>query len=147
MRFLLARDQHEVNGVSVESELLQFGAFLLSVKQCFDRNPVLCMLESRSEGKTSEDVLQFHDCAAQLFLNGVQVFWHMPGRGRIVIQFPNLGLVLYTLPAFAVTDASRMLAPFRHQRSISCRMVMEAGVRMTRLLVLFVAFPLYPWLH
>lgn len=149
LRFLLARDQHQVNVASWEIELLQFGAFFLSVRQCFIDKPAFCVTKEAHEGATLETIMRYHDCQNRQYEDnmpvrvfGSHVFWYLPHKLEIVAYLPHMGLILYVLPASLVSEVSQILAAFRDERSMNWRLAKELGVRLTKLFALFVAIPL-----
>lgn len=142
LRFLLARDRHQVKVAKIEVDLLQFGAFLLSVKQCFENKPAFCLLKEQHQGKDLQSTLQFHKCQSRLFQDELRGFWHLPHRVQVVAYVPHMSLILYVLPAFMVSEVAYVLAAFQQQQSMNCRLLKDVGVALLRLSCLFVAIPL-----
>jgi hypothetical protein len=142
LRFILARNRRQVNLAKIEVDLLQFGAFCLSLKQCFDDKPAFCLLSEQDHGHTVESTLPFHDCQSRLFQDELRGFWHMPHRDQVAAYVPRMSLILYVLPAFMVSEVSYILAALQQEQSMNFRLLKELGVRLIRLSCLFVATPL-----
>lgn len=143
LRFFVARDHNQVSVASVEVELLQFGAFFLSIKQCFDNKPAFCMLKEKQHGMITEHILPYHDCQQRLFQDNLRVYWFLPHKVQIVDYLPHMSLILFALPAFILSDASYVFASFGDEQRMSWRLAKELMVRLIRLLGLFVAIPVF----
>merc|ERR1712146_564813 len=87
-----------------------------------------------------------HDCAAQIAEDHVSMRWHLPHHFQLVAELPRMGLIMYVLPGILVSDASYLWTTFGRERSMTWRLVMQLGLRLTRLFCLFVALPLFPLL-